>query len=664
VAVLLVVVYHAGLPVPGGYLGVDVFFVISGYVITNLLLRELATTGRIRFGLFYARRIRRLLPALSVVVAVTAVAAPFLSSPLGAQTEVAATGVGAMLLSANIVIYRLFGHYFDGASDRNPLLHTWSLSAEEQFYLVFPLLLAGIWWWGRRRPVAVRRSLTALALAGVATLSLLLWLPGTQQVWAVAGVSRVAPATFYLAPSRGWEFLVGAVVALVISGRAWSGPGHLPMLTRGLGLGLVGVWAVTVDVGSASQGTTAWVSVLGAGLVLAAGDPTTRGRRSVLISPLLVWIGDRSYSWYLWHWPVIVYTRALWPESRWAPVLAAIVSLVPAWVSFRFVEQPLRNVPPLARSQFLEVTAFLVVVPVALCTIPNQYLRPWLWNRTVLTAREQLVPLHQGDASGCFSSVPLGTRDMSPCWWHRSSRGEPVYLVGDSQADHLSEAMIAAAEATDRPLLVVTMGLCPMSDVLVWNRGHLVPGCRQFVEDLVDYLERKPRGTVVLASSDHYVLDHVRFRVQAPSGRSVTGEPQLQALVAGTRRVVERLRASGHRVVVVGTPPHLFVEERADRSWVEWSPMTCPSVRMRSRPGACGTRRSARQAALQESVARPLARAVTAAGAEFVDLGPDLCPGGLCTSNLGNIWGYRDGTHLSVPQSKALAPRFAEVLAR
>lgn len=145
VAVLMVVAFHAGLPVPGGFVGVDVFFVISGFVITAMLHREWHQTGRIRFGRFYLRRFKRLTPALALVVAVTMVISIVVLSPFGPQQTAAKTAFGAMLLAANFVIARTTGGYFDAPAEANPLLNTWSLPVEEQFYLVFPALIAFGW---------------------------------------------------------------------------------------------------------------------------------------------------------------------------------------------------------------------------------------------------------------------------------------------------------------------------------------------------------------------------------------------------------------------------------------------------------------------------------------------------------------------------------------
>ena len=150
IAVIMVVAFHAGLPVPGGFVGVDVFFVISGFVITAMLHREWEKTGRIKFGTFYLKRFKRLAPALALMVGVTLMISTVIFSPFGHQTYAAATGIGALLMSANFVIAKTTGGYFGPTAENNPLLNTWSLSVEEQFYLVFPALIALGWYLAKR----------------------------------------------------------------------------------------------------------------------------------------------------------------------------------------------------------------------------------------------------------------------------------------------------------------------------------------------------------------------------------------------------------------------------------------------------------------------------------------------------------------------------------
>ena len=212
VAVLLVVAFHAGLPVPGGFSGVDVFFAISGFVITGTLLRELTSAGRIDLPRFYVRRIRRLLPALALMVTTVAVLGT-LASPLATQRTGALTGIAASVFAANVYLYQLPTGYFDVSATLDPLLHTWTLAVEEQFYLVFPALLILGWACTRGRGERGRRLGTAAIVAAVSVVSYVLAVR-LAGGWAPGGLDSPESFGFYGSPTRAWEFGLGALVAL------------------------------------------------------------------------------------------------------------------------------------------------------------------------------------------------------------------------------------------------------------------------------------------------------------------------------------------------------------------------------------------------------------------------------------------------------------------
>lgn len=342
-AVLMVMAFHARLPVPGGFVGVDVFFVISGYVITAMLVRELARNGRVDFRRFYLRRFKRLTPALALMVCVTMILAALLLSPLGTQQDAARTAIGAMLLGANYVIAKLSGEYFGLDAHSNALLNTWSLSVEEQFYLAFPLLLAIAWRLGRRwqRPWVVK---AIVATVGVGSLALALGgsygmtLPAEQ--WLIQ---------FYSPLTRAWEFAAGSLLALL------PNPWRSRRVSTALGVaGVLGLAAslVVINEYTPFPGPATLLPVVATMLLLLAGSgpgPTTR----MLSSTPMARVGDWSYSLYLWHWPFIVIATSAWPGPAWVAPAAALASALPAIASYRWVEQPLRAYePPHARAVF------------------------------------------------------------------------------------------------------------------------------------------------------------------------------------------------------------------------------------------------------------------------------------------------------------------------
>lgn len=348
IAVLLVVAYHTGVALPGGFMGVDVFFVVSGYVITRLLAADLSTGGRLDFARFYLRRIRRLLPALAVTIGVV-LAASTLLAPLGGQALAARTGAAAAVFNANTYLMRQGGDgYFDVGAELNPLLHTWSLSVEEQFYLVFPALLFLAWKVGRRfTDIGPMRS-AILALAAISAVSFAGSLALSHRVTDLAGLGP--DIAFYSAPTRAWEFAAGGLLALgAATTSRLSGPATAAFAA--LGVAMIGWSAVAFDAGTTWPGKAALAPVVGTALLLASGEPSGSSRINRLLEARpLRYLGDISYSWYLWNWPFVVFAAALWPQASGSvKVAAAVASLLPAHLSYQWVENPIRKRPHPAR---------------------------------------------------------------------------------------------------------------------------------------------------------------------------------------------------------------------------------------------------------------------------------------------------------------------------
>ena len=486
VAVVLVVLFHADGALTGGFIGVDVFFVLSGFLIGGLLYAEQRRDQHIDLARFFTRRARRLLPALSLLTTVTLVVSLLvvgLGDPLAVATG---TGVAVSVFGANIYLYDA-ADYFAPAAELNPLLHTWSLSLEEQFYLALPVLLALIAWWSRKREFGSR--ITGLLIGGILTVAMLvsLWF----NVELVDGAARLFPLgaperfAFYAPVTRAWEFGAGVLLALLVA--TWKGPGRLggrPVtdVLGILGLAAIGYAAWVYDATTPFPGTAALIPVLGTVLVLLAG--TEHGYLGRLLSGRsLVWLGDISYSWYLWHWPFIVFAATLWPDSVLAVPVAAVGSLLPAWWSYRFVEERFRRDGSLVGRRVVVLVLIAIAVPVVTALSVSAA------NR-LLAPQYGVAELPVGRANGChFEADQEEPWPQDDCLFDLADDPAPlVLLLGDSHADALSDGALEAARAIG-------------ADLAVWSWSG-----REFVGDG----ESSPGGGVDTVASSFELIERLQ----------------------------------------------------------------------------------------------------------------------------------------------------------
>jgi len=650
-AVAIVVLFHSGLALPGGYAGVDVFFVISGFVITRMLLAELARSGSISLRSFYSRRIRRLLPALAVVLAAICVGSFLFQSEVGnAQSRTSGVGMAASVFSANVAQFRLAnGGYFALTSLTDPLLHTWTLAVEEQFYLVFPLLLIACHRLARRRSATDDGAVVAVVVGGVCILSFALAVTMVASAGMPFGnLARNRTAAFYLLPTRMWEFGVGALLA-VLEPKLARGRRGIAVISGVVGLALVGYAAWSFDATTTFPGVPAIVPCLGAALMIGAGTATGSGVTAILAIRPLQKIGDLSYGWYLWHWPVIVYARALSPGiGTWQLVGVAVLSLVPTWLSYRFVENPLRFDRRMVGANVVRLGLTCMIVPIVLFTALRITSRHP--GAAVLALRDQNRP-HLDVTRGCEGDMPEDVVTRTRCTWTVPGATGHVYLLGDSHAGQFAEPAIAAARRAHLDLTLATWNGCPFADLTLHSPSG-VGICNDFIVRWTSYLSRQDDATVVIASRSGEYLHDSGLRFEDPQTHSVASTTADKARVwtAGLRRTLSRIAAHGNAVDLVATVPQ----------FPGFDLRSCPSVDLWWNATGCGRVRSRSAVDAQLRVARS-AEAVAVRdlrGARQVTFIDDLCSSTSCSTSRGSLWLYRDGSHLSVAGAMTLTPQF------
>jgi peptidoglycan/LPS O-acetylase OafA/YrhL len=620
VAVLLVVLFHAGGVVPGGFVGVDVFFVISGFVITLALHRELRETGSIHLPTFYARRARRLLPPLALVIVTVLVVATWQLDFAGGRQVLARTARAASLFVANRHLESAGDGYFSADAEDNALLHMWSLSIEEQFYLVLPGLLLGAWLLGRRAgPLGSLRRMRLV----VGTIALASFAGAVTTV----GAGDVG-AAFYRTPLRAWEFALGALLALSAERLEALPPGVRHVLGTA-GVVVVGWVAVTYTGTTEFPGLSAVAPVLGTCLLIAAGPSSTSGARW-LSSRSLVWIGDRSYSWYLWHWPAIVFAVATWGSSITVGLAAALVALVPAAVSHSVLEQPLRTNRRMVGLAAATLALIVVTLPVA-----GSVLAETSADTELAIEAPELVVTLESKVDRC-GTIPWRA-DL--CVAGPPGARGTIALLGDSHAIALQDVVTAAAADLGYRTATFSRAGCPATTMATTNND----GCRIWAEELTSLVaEIEPDAIVVVNRSPAYVFARGENvgKMIAPDGTVAQDRPTAYEL--WDRGLRELLAPFDVPVQIVRTVPE-FPNGRLDQLIGTDVGDAVPALPLADR--------EARTAPVAEIEARIAADRPNTLVSDPASV---LCPGGTCVSRANGQWLYVDDDHLSSVGSSLL----------
>lgn len=634
IAVLAVILYHAGSLLPGGFLGVDVFFVISGFVITRSLTSEHARTGRISLLDFYRRRVYRLTPMLIVAVTVVVLASIILG-PLAAIDGVGQAGMAASFLVANLFFAREAG-YFGPAAELNPLLHTWSLSLEEQFYLVYPALVLGLYW------IASKRGKTTWAtiMGGLAVTCLGSLLLGLLLSYGPALPSLSEQTTrrlaFFAMPARAWQFGVGAIVALADDRRSSARHQRAAVGLMGVA-GLTGCFALIVD-GMSYPGLLAPLPTFFTACVIWNKDgPVAR----FLSQRAFVRMGDVSYSWYLWHWPAIVFLGAAGQASELLLAVAGLSTYPLAAFTYERVEQRYRSLH--RTHSWLYVTAMSFTIGLGLYWVSAQA-RSMIWRELPDTAAlaqhadrvctpEELAP----DVSGCSFG----------------GGGERIALIGDSNAGHFSEALIHTARVRASRLMIATISGCPVLDLQVFNDGIEDEGCRTGARAIRDWLMDSPPDLLVVAmASDIHVGRANRVVVSGDLQRADAYERALTDFVS-------RLQQVGTKVLLIHPVPK-FQLYPGGRS----GPAECSALVLSIRADLCDPKLARAEAEARRmsgmEVETSVARALSVATFDPFEL---LCTTSSCPALVEGDWLYRDSRHISVAASEMLGPAVSEIVA-
>ena len=540
IAVLLVVIYHTGLAFPGGYIGVDIFFVISGFVITQLISREYERTNTFGLAEFYSRRIRRILPAVAIATVGTLLISVVALSPYGEQQQVIDTSRASSLFATNFY-FVLQDSYW--ALAENPLRHLWSLAVEEQFYLIFPILLILLNRIGAKITLSSVRiwliAISIVSFTGSYSLSL-----GNQFV------PKSELFAFFGTPWRMWEFLVGAVVALT--------PGLLNRLSK-VSIHLINLFAITVifwaaisfDSFTLFPGSAALAPVFATAILIQLGARTSIATRILGFKPLTK-IGTISYSWYLWHWPLIVFAHRLFPNSqKIAPVLAALIAAGIAIISLNFVENPIRKNPKLRGTQALKLGVICTIAPILVSVVVQVGASTGLGLQVL--RNDEIKKSSYADIYQCRIHKWMNTGPKCDGLIHGPD-AKRVLLIGDSSASSISDGVAAAATSLGLNFSVYYSYNCP----IFIRPVSLRTACRyNFDKVLKKISDLNPDILVISNMSEIYIdgVTHSGDGIRNSSGTRAedTGEAT-QFWLDGLRDKIEKDFRNQNTLVILQPP--------------------------------------------------------------------------------------------------------------
>ena len=545
VAVLSVIFFHSGIPLfSGGYVGVDIFFIISGYLITTIIVREIANNN-FSISKFYERRFRRILPALTVVIVTTLSIGLLLLTPDGV-ISLGKSAIATTLFSSNILFYFESG-YFDSAADMKPLLHTWSLAVEEQYYIFFPLLLIFI------AKVDTKHYLKWFLILGILSLAACLIL------------TKLYPSiAFYWIPTRAWELFIGSILALHVI------PTPNKRILREI-YSLVGITMIMYSVFQYSSetsfpGIAAILPTVGTALIILAG---TGGPSLVSIGLSLrpvVFIGLISYSLYLWHWPIIVYTKTFAIKELTEPMVIMMLALtfVLSILSWKYVESPFRRKSLLSNRKAIFNTSSIVSACLIICGlsfITNDGYPNRLENDTALnTGKKDLKWNHWASCEGVVYKIQ-NNQDL--CDIGIKTGRASFILWGDSHARALASGINLSAKDIGLKGKIATQSACPpLLSIERPNRSS----CNDFNQTVLEVISTSPEiETVILAARWPLSAKGTRYKQESGSpvqlidiaSSNSNNLPNVRLFEIGLKRTIEELHHLGKKVVLVNSVPEV-----------------------------------------------------------------------------------------------------------
>jgi len=641
IAVLIVVLFHVNPNwLPGGYVGVDVFFVISGFVITASLMREATKSDLINIPMFYVRRVRRLLPVAAVVL-LFVIIGTYLLLPQGQWSQIGFEVIASAFYFENWALFADATNYLAQDEADSPIVHYWSLSIEEQFYFIWPILIF----------LVIKFSSAASRAKSLLILLCLIFF--TSLAFSVIFTHQAPQQGYFSSLTRIWELALGAILAILI----WRPKVALGNIFTVCGITMIIAASFYYSESSVFPGYLALLPTLGAAMIIMAA---TNGQKLHALAPLrsalALFTGNISYSLYLWHWPFIVFGLAIFggDASPIERIFLIAISFVVARVSTHLLEDPFRYgrfkitrgshaiylvmiciITPLAGGGYLVLSQNTNTNPEILSSFPGaealntpNYDAVENYNAETYRPRPQYAKSDLREAYAMKCVTKFTSEDIQPCAFEGSKNEIHIGIIGDSHAGHWEPALVKACKSRKCRVTSITKGLCPLSEAKFLMKKTLNKSCANRYPKLIEYIQQANFDIIVTSQ-------YRKYKIEGGNSRDSHYRKMTQGLID----TWEKLESKNTQLVVIADTP--------------WLGKNLPKCMER-------TNSNLEECTVFSNENNPFKDPLIAAAkknikVKFVDMSPYICPENKCYPVIGNVLVWRDNNHLTRTYSESLS---------
>ena len=649
--VFFVVFYHLEIIYfENGYLGVDIFFVISGFVITSIFFKEYEKNSNINFLNFYVRRFKRLIPALACCVTITGILSIFFISPLKSVTyNSLLTGLASLFGLSNIIIGIKSGNYFDPGVKYNIFLNTWSLSIEEQFYIFFAIFLYLL------IKIKIIKSIFSILII-VYFFSFSIFFVNNFDLITSRYLNILSG--FYSPAARAWELLTGVLSFLYVKKVYPKFNNTIASIL--IYIGVLLIFSSLSKIGNIFSQT--FFSVIGTSCILVGGSfkkSTNNPFITLLETKILSFFGNISYSWYLWHWPVIIFFSMFFKLNSFNTFLLLFITLIPSILSYEFIEKPIRNSKKFIGGKLINLIILTFFIPTIILSLIIFANSKGYWSKEILDFKKSVETMHIGTVSGCGQGYVPSDILEKKCLWN-SNKINNIYLIGDSNADQFSEAIINAGLKTNSKVRIFSKGGCPfIGNYWSTQKNFSNIECNNYVYKSISFLQKSEPGIVFIAISDSVwrSVEKNNISIGPSKDKNFKNKKLIENyLLEDLINKLNLIKQVGHQVILIQPIPKFFNKNRE----ILFNFNNYPTLNFFIKDNPIRSTKIKKELVekFQKKAKNFNMIASLKTNSRLLDLKNIFCDDFYCYNIKDNVYIYKDAGHISVKQSIVLTEIF------